>query len=164
MRVDGKGDDQLMVIRATRALLASMLAGAGVNASTLTTADVRTTVDVFRRFAALPVDEAAPPEEDGDAVLAQFGTYDFRGQPRFSADLTRQLIEARDEHAPMWQLSCTLHWAPSATTDVLASGHLWSFGKTLDEFFAEAVELPGWAWALEGGQPPQDLAVTLEQI
>jgi hypothetical protein len=130
----------------------------------VTTADVRTTVEVFRRFAALSVDETAPPEADGDAVLAQFGTYDLRGQPEFSADLTRQFAKAGDEHAPMWQLGCTLHWTPSPATDVLASGHLWSFGKTLDEFFAEVPFLPGWEWALEGVQAPRDLAITLEEI
>jgi hypothetical protein len=64
----------------------------------------------------------------------------------------------------MWQLSCTLYWAPSAATEVLASGHLWSSGKTLDEFFADAVVLPGWAWALDGVQVPQDLAITIDEI
>jgi hypothetical protein len=34
----------------------------------------------------------------------------------------------------------------------------------LDEFFAEAVVLPGWAWALAGKQAPRDLAITLAKI
>ena len=38
----------------------------------------------------------------------------------------------------MWQLSCALHWDPSPETEALASGKLWSFGMTLDEFVAEA--------------------------
>src|SRR5688572_4519749 len=104
-----------MVIGETRTLLASMLDDAGVNPSAVTAADVRTTVEVFRRFAALPVDEVAPPEEDGDGILAQFGTFDVRSQREFTADLTRQLrCHADDQDTAMWQLSCTLHWASSA--------------------------------------------------
>jgi hypothetical protein len=72
-----------MLIRATKAVLASMLDGAGVSPRALTTADVRATVETFRQFAMLPVEDAAPPEEDGDAVLVEFGTYDFRGHREF---------------------------------------------------------------------------------
>ncbi|GIE92347.1 hypothetical protein [Actinoplanes regularis] len=153
-----------MLILAARDILVSMLADAGVDPDTMTSSDVRTIVDVFRGFAALPVDGVAPPEEDGDGVLAQFGTHDFRGRPEFSADLTRQFVEADDEDAPMWQLSCTLYWAAGAETDGLGFGHLWSFGKTLDEFFAEAGALHGWAWALDGLDAPQDLVITLEAL
>jgi hypothetical protein len=159
-----KRENQLMMIRATKELLASMLDEAGVSPSAMTAADVRTVVEVFHRFAALPVDDAAQPGEDGDGVLAQFGTVGFRGRLEFSADLTRQLIEGGGEDSAIWQLSCTLHWPPSAETEGLASGHLWSFGKTLDEFFTDAVALPGWAWALTGSAAPQDLAITLEEL
>ena len=144
-----------MLIRETKALLASMLDGVGADPRAVTMADVRKVVGVFRRFAGITVDDAAAPEDDGDAVLAQFGTHDLRGQREFSADLTRQFVEPGDERAPMWQVSCTLHWATSAATDVLASGHRWSFGKTLDEFFAEIAALPGWHWALNGVQSPE---------
>jgi hypothetical protein len=150
--------------RQTKVLLESMLTDAGVNPSVVTAADVRTVVGVFRRFAAISIDDAAPPEEDGDGVLAQFGTFDFRGQREFWADLTRQFIEAGDEYAPMWQLSCTFHWTRSAETEGFASGHLWSFGTPLDEFFAEAAALPGWAWALAGVQAPRDLEITLGEV
>lgn len=64
----------------------------------------------------------------------------------------------------MWQLSCTLYWAPSADTELLGSGHLWSFGKTLDEFFTEAFALPGWAWALDHSETPRDLEIALSQV
>jgi hypothetical protein len=153
-----------VLIRTAKELVASMLDDAGVNPYALTTADVRTAVETFRRFAASRVEDAALSAEDGDAFLAQFGTYDLRGRREFSADLTRQLTEVNGEDASMWQLSCTLYWAPCAATDVLGSGHLWSFGKALDEFFAQAVALPGWAWALGGTQTPTDLAITLDEI
>ncbi len=140
-----------------------MLADAGMSPGTVTAADVRTVVDVFRRFAAIPADDAVSVEEDGD-VLAQYGTYDFRGPREFSADLTRQFLEAGDEDTPTWQLSCTLHWDPTPETEALTAGSLWSFGMTLEEFFPEAVALPGWAWALSSLQAPRDLTITFEQV
>jgi hypothetical protein len=91
----------------------------------------------------------------------------LRGPREFSVDLTRQLTErvgADNLDAPVWQLSCTLHWAPSTETDLLASGHLWSFDTTLDEFFDAAVALPGWAWALGGRRTPRDLEISLEEV
>lgn len=152
-----------MLIAETETRLLAMLASAGVTPGVVTTADVRGTLDVHRRFAAIPVDDAAPVEEDGDAVLAQFGTHDFRGVSEFSADLTRQMVaEGRD--AQMWQLSCTLYWDPNPATDALAFGKLWSFGMTPDDFFAEVAALPGWAWALAGSQAPRDLAITFAEV
>ena len=153
-----------MLILETKTLLMSMLDLAGVIPATVTAADVRPTVEVFRRFAALPVDGVAPADDDGDGVLAQFGTFGFRGRPEFSADLTRQWAGAADEAASTWQLSCTFHWAPDAGTEALAAGHLWDFGKSPSDFFAEAMALPGWAWALKGAVAPADLAITLTEI
>ena len=98
------------------------------------------------------------------SMLGEFGTYDLRGQREFSVGLTRQLAEADDEDAPMWQLSCTFYWAAGAATDLIGSGHMWSFGRTLDEFFDEAIVLPGWAWALGGVQAPGDLVIALDRI
>lgn len=108
--------------------------------------------------------QSSSDEEDGDAVFAQFGTHDFRGVPEFSADLTRQLLAAGEAGSRMWQLSCTLHWDPNRETNALASGHLWSFGMTLEEFFGQVAALPGWAWALTGSQAPRDLATTLAEV
>jgi hypothetical protein len=153
-----------MLIREAEARLVSMLADGGVTPGAVTAADVRTIVEVYRRFAAIPADDAAPAGEDGDGVLAQFGTHDFRGVREFLADLTRQFREAGDEDTPMWQLSCALHWNPRPETEALASGNLWSFGMTLDAFFAETVALPGWAWALGDSQAPQNLHIAFEQI
>ena len=153
-----------MLIREAKNRLVAMLHEAGVTSGAVTAADVRTIFEVYQHFAAIPVDDAASVEEDGDAVLAQFGTHDFRGVPEFSADLTRQLLAAGEAGSRMWQLSCTLHWYPNRETNALASGDLWSFGMTLEEFFVEVAALPGWAWALTGSQAPRDLAITLEEV
>ena len=66
-----------MLIREAGARVMSMLADGGVTPAAVTAADVFTVVEVYRRFAAIPADDAAPVEEDGDGVLAQFGRYDF---------------------------------------------------------------------------------------
>ena len=153
-----------MLIRDARDRLAGMLADRGVTPGATTGADARAVVEAYQRFAAVPADDAAPADRDGDGTLAQFGTYGFRGALEFSAGFTRQFLGPRDEDPPMWQLSCTLYWRPSPETDALASGHLWSFGMSLTAFFAQAVMLPGWAWALTGSQRPQDLKVELEQV
>jgi hypothetical protein len=153
-----------MVIREAKARLVSMLADGGVTPGAVTAAEVRTIVEIYRRFTAIPADDAAPAEKDGDGILAQFGTCDFRGVRAFETDLTRQFREAGDQDAPLWQLSCTLHWDASPETEALASGDLWSFGMTLDAFFTAAVALPGWAWALDSPQAVPDLVIMLEQI
>jgi hypothetical protein len=154
-------EDGIVLISETKSLLVSMLDHAAVLPGE--GADVLATVEVFRRFAAVPVDDAAAREEDGDGVLAQSGTFNFDGVREFWADLTRQFIKADDEDV-MWQLRCTLRWIPSAETEALGSGVLWSFGRPLDDFFAEALALPGWVWALAGVRAPQHLTIELNQI
>ncbi|MFI6829190.1 hypothetical protein ACIBG5_18955 [Kribbella sp. NPDC050241] len=153
-----------MLIRDAGAGLLTMMADAGVASRPITSGDVGTIVEVFRRFAAIPADDAAPAHEDGDGVLAQFGTYSFRGTPEFDTDLTRQFIGQQVQDPPIWQLSCTIHWDPTPETAALADGNVWSFGMTLDDFFAQAAALPGWAWALSGTATPQDLEISLEEI
>ena len=151
-----------MRIGETRTRLLTMIAERGVTPESATAEDIRTVADTFRCFAAIPVAGAAPPEDDGDGVLAQFGTYAFRGSREFSVDLTRQLTEV-GEDAPMWQVSCSFQWAASAETDALMSGEMWSFGMSSEDFFAQAMALPGWAWALDSPPPVRDLTVTLDE-
>jgi len=73
-------------------------------------------------------------------------------------------VEAGDEDAPIWQLSCTLYWNKSPQTEGLGAGNLWSFGMTLDEFFNRAAGLPGWAWPLASPPVPRDLEIRLDEI
>ncbi|MEV6270916.1 hypothetical protein AB0L64_27385 [Kribbella sp. NPDC051936] len=153
-----------MLIRDAEADLLTMLADGGVTSGPIRSGDVATVVEVFRRFAAIPADDAAPADEDGDGVLAQFGTYTFRDTPEFDTDLTRQFVGQLQEDPPLWQLSCTIHWDPTPETAALAQGNLWSFGVSLDDFFAQAAALPGWAWALGGRASPRDLEICFEEV
>ncbi len=121
-----------------------------------------TLLDVFPPFARIPVEDAAPRDEDSDGVLAQFGTQNLRGAREFQVDLTRQFIGPGEDQV-MWQLRCTMCWAPTPETDALGSGELWSFGLDLDQFFAQVRVLPGWAWALAGPSIPA-FEVSLDEV
>ncbi|MFI5916575.1 hypothetical protein [Dactylosporangium sp. NPDC051541] len=134
-------DDATVSISEAESLLTSMLDHAGVRPGQAGGADVLATVEVFRRFAAVPVEDAASSDDDGDGVLAEFGTFDFYGTPEFLAGLARQFIEADDE-VVMWQLRCKFHRTPGAVTEALGSGNLWSCSMPLDDFFAEALPFP----------------------
>ena len=142
-----------MLIEDSEGVLLALLADAGVSPGRLATDQVRAVVDVFKGFVLIPVEDAAPVDDDGDGALAQSGTFKFRGPREFEADLTRQFIEIAEQDPEMWQLSCTLRWDPSDETDALPGGNVWSFDKSWDEFFREAMELPGWDWALKTLRP-----------
>ncbi len=152
-----------MLIRESKAQLEQMLA--------VTWADERfaarnpsVLMKVFERFAAMPANDCAPVDEDGDGVLAQFGTYRVRGTPEFNVDLTRQFIATGDDDAPTWQLSCTFYWDTTPETVALGSGSLWSFDSRLEDFFRNAALLPGWGWALGTNEQPKSLEITLDQV
>lgn len=142
----------MLIEDAVSALLAS-LADVGVTPGRITSDQFHAVVDVVNRFVLIPVTDTAPVDEDGDGVLAQHGTSTFRGRPQFEASLTRQLTSVAEQDPEMWQLSCTLRWDPTDETNALGSGNVWSFGKSWDEFFTKAMNLPGWEWALKTKQP-----------
>lgn len=146
-----------MLIREAEAGLLTTLAHAGVASGPIRPGDVGIIVEVSRRFAAIPADDAAPADEDGDGVIAHFGTYTFRGSPEFDTGLTRQFVGAGEQDPPLWQLSCTVHWAPTPETAALREGDLWSFGMSLDDFFTQAAALPGWAWPSVGRRRPETM-------
>lgn len=124
----------------------------------------RDVVDVFSRFARMPVTDAAPASEDGDGLLAEFGTYkvdDHDGE--FQVSLTRQYIESRED-AHMWQLSCSMYWANTPETASLGAGEVWSFGLDLRGFFAQMRRLPGWDWALRTPEAPVRRGLTFSLV
>ena len=63
---------------------------------------------------------------DGDALLFQWGTYDWGYGPSFQFDLTRQTVSgSRAEDDDIWQLSLTLHYDASTESAVLGEGNHW---------------------------------------
>ena len=103
-------------------------------------------VAIVRRFAAEPVDDADPPEHDGDAILAQYGVYDWGSGEYFELDMTRQFSFSDEdgEYDHMSQLHCTFRFEATVELRGLGERNLWSFGRSLDEFFDEALAMPGF--------------------
>lgn len=89
-------------------------------------------------------------DADGDALLFQWGTYGFNGEPdTFQFNLTRQFIENQidDEQGEMSQFHLTLHFGPSGRTAGLV-GNEWCWNPNdLDEFqqFIQVAEASTWA-------------------
>jgi hypothetical protein len=154
---------QGVLIRESQARLDELLRRSGLSSEAVRASDIGTLVDTFQRFCAEAVTDVAPPDEDGDGVLAQFGTRTFDSAQLFVVDLTRQFIEPRED-AEIWQLSCALLWQPTPRTNTVGSGDLWSFGWPLDQFFETARTLPGFAWALATERDPERLAISLEHV
>jgi hypothetical protein len=136
-----------------------MVRRAGVSLTDPAAGSVGQVLDVIRDFSNIPVAGIAPLDEDGDGVLAQFGTYAIDGPRRFEVDLTRQFTK-RGEDPQIWQLSCTLKWLPSPDTDAIGSGEFWSFGLDLEDFFREVARLDAFQWALTTERAP--VAITLD--
>jgi len=67
----------------------------------------------------------APPEEDGDMLLFQWGTRDRSDTELFELDLTRQFIIGSAEDENIWQLSLTFQFLPTDERRRLRSGSKW---------------------------------------
>src|SRR4051812_44417166 len=93
--------------------LHTLLDEAGVNRGAPTAEDVGRTWAVMRRFAAEPVEDCEPREEDGDGILAQYGVFGWGEGPHFELDMTRQFCFADEdgEYDHMSQLMCTFRFA-----------------------------------------------------
>lgn len=91
-------------------------------------------------------EDAAGLDEDGDALLVQWGLFDFeRTGPTFQFDLTRQFIEA-GEDGQMWQMHLTLHFEPDDQLEAVSPGDRWCFGPgALPEFVAFINDSPALA-------------------
>ena len=126
--------------------LKSLLMDAGIDLERPTSEDVGLTWHVFEEFAGEPVEDCEPREQDGDLVLAEFGTYDWGHGEHFELDLTRQFsfLDENGEYDHMAQLNCTFLFEPTDELRQAGAGSMWSGGKPLGEFFKDALALPGF--------------------
>lgn len=70
-------------------------------------------------------------ESDGDALLFQWGTYDWGQGSQFELDITRQFIRGSGEDDDIWQLSLTFFFPANA----IKNGDRWCNGvAALDDF------------------------------
>ena len=145
--------------------LRELLREAGVSLTNPTADDVQRTWEVMRRFAEEPVEDAAPREEDGDGILAQYGIYRTMG-PDFQLDMTRQFsFEDEDgEYSHMSQLECTFEFAAVEALRAIGNADLWSFGLALDAFFEQALAMPGFRVVRELGLDPLRLVIDYSEI
>lgn len=113
-------------------------------------------VEVFAEFCDEPVADALPIEQDGDALLLQYGSTSLRAQPVFQIDCVRQLIKAADDvdEQTIHQLHMSFYWPQDDETLALGWHNAWLMGYEPDaesEAFWEGVlGQPGWEWFLSG--------------
>jgi hypothetical protein len=107
--------------------------------------------------------DAVPDDEDGDALLFQWGSFEFEHPRTFQYDVTRQLISSDGDEHVVWQLSLTLHYEPTPESDdVRGDRYIWCFTKA---------DIPTWRAAVQGSaattyvaqRRPLRAAVTFEQ-
>jgi hypothetical protein len=125
----------------------------------------------MRRFAEEPVEDAAPRDEDGDMLLAQYGTYGSGGE--FVLDMTRQFTfyEEDGEYSHMSQLNCTFTFAAREELLAVESANRWSLGlrpesvgPQLDDFFEQALAMPGFRVVREMRLDPLRLDLDYSEI
>src|SRR5262249_6468851 len=111
-------------------------------------ADVERTWSVMRAFANETVEDADPPEEMGDGILAQYGVYDWGEGEHFELDMTRQVSFSDDEgeYDHMAQLQCCFRYEPTPGLRAIKPANLWSFDMSLDEFFEQALAMSGYVY------------------
>jgi hypothetical protein len=117
-----------------------------------TRAHVTSEWSAFRQFAAEPV-TGIDTDPDGDGILAEYLILDwFQGQgEHFQQSLTRQFafVDEDGEYSHMAQLHCELLYAPMPEAHAVGEANMWSFGRALDEFVAEAFAMPGFQFDAE---------------
>jgi hypothetical protein len=146
-----------------RARLESLLRDARVDLERPSADDVGLTWRVFAQFAAEPVEDC---EQDGDLLLAQFGTCAWDDAEDFELDLTRQFsfVDASGEYDHMAQLNCTFVFEATDELHGAGSGSVWSGSKPLAEFFAEALALPGFALVDQRRLAPARLHISYSDV
>lgn len=150
----------------TVARLRQLLVEARIDLASPTNADIDAALTACKELAAHPVVDAGPPEEGGDLLLAQFGTYDWGEGEHFEVDLTRQFafFDDEGEYSHMTHLSCTFEFEVTEEFRGLGSGDLWSTGLTVDEFFEQARQLPGFVSIRRSGAVPSRLRVEYQEV
>jgi hypothetical protein len=146
--------------------LRALLRAAGVNLHSPSADDVQRTWNVMQAFAAEPVEDAEPRDEDGDGILAQYGTYDWGDGEHFELDMTRQFSFADEdgEYSHMAQLQCTFQFEPTDELRALGDENLWSFELPLDEFFEQALAMPGFRGIRDLDVTPLRLVVDYNDV
>lgn len=122
---------------------------------------------IFKEFAEIPV-EGMSSEDESDGLLFQTGVYDWHdGQGRnFNFSLVRQFSFNDDdgEYDHMEQLEVLLLFQPTRELESLPRDEMWSFGKSLGEYFVEAEARPSFQGVISSGVAPTQLQIRLDEV
>ena len=138
--------------------LMARLSTFGASAEGPSYSDVERTLQTLRAFADEPVDDLEARDSAADTWLAQHGPY---GGGTFVLDMTREFRfvdkEGRYSHSAV--LSRGLYFAPFLALKGLQAADLSSAGLSLDDFFRQALELPGFKRVRDHQPAPNGLRV-----
>jgi hypothetical protein len=144
--------------------LRTLLVEAGVDLDRPRHEDVGRTWDVMRAFFTEVVEDAAPREQDGDGLLAQYGIYTFSGAPLYELDITRQFSfnDEEGEYDHMAQLQCTFEFDPTDELRAVPAANRWSWD--VSDFFAEVLAMPGFRIVDELKLAPRRLVIEYSDV
>ena len=137
-----------------------------VRGGDLSSIDAATAVDVMISwYESERADDVVGPEDGGDMLLFQWGTYDDQGRGRtFQYNLTRQFIRVDEEDdEEMWQLSVTLHYPRDDRAEALRSGNQWCRVPAEASVFRTYIEAAD-ATAFARRPPPSRIEVRFELV
>jgi hypothetical protein len=124
----------------------------------------RKTWEIFKSFAAEPV-EGTGPDSDDDMCLFEYGTFDWSDGKgaRFTWSLVRQfsLYDRSAEYDHMEQLRCDLFFAATPELESVGTDAHWS-GRDLDQWVSQVEALDGFLAALD--LQPLESAFRQEQV
>lgn len=69
--------------------------------------------------------DAAPPAEDGDMLLFQWGIHDWGNGEQFELNLSRQIIYPDGDDQDIYQLGLSYFFQPDNALKALGSGNFW---------------------------------------
>jgi hypothetical protein len=119
---------------------------------------------VFRDFGATQMDDL---NGEHDGLLFQGGVYDFEtlGGRRYHLDFVRQFSYDMDgEYDHMEQLHCSFLYDPTPALESVTPENLWSFGLSLDEFYARVDQMRAFRVPMDGQLKPSGLWLAQEQV
>jgi hypothetical protein len=118
----------------------------------------------MRAFFDEAVEDAAPRDQDGDGLLAQYGIYTFVEDPPYELDVTRQFSfnDEDGEYDHMAQLQCTFEFEPTDELRAVPAANLWSWDAS--DFFVEVRAMPGFRIVEELKLSPGRLVIAYSEV
>lgn len=148
-----------MITDTAEQYLRALFVEAGVDLKQPTFSDVEQTFTVFRKFMEVPCEDAGSWDEECDALTARYAIYTGVDTTLFAVSLIRQLVDPESEVEHAVHVHAHIKWPVIAEHEEFPEGELESYPLSVDEFFAQARELPGFKWALASNIAPTEISV-----